>query len=277
MSGQPPPPKPKPGSLRDRIAAFENKPAVAPGPPAPRPKPAGGVSWKPKAPSPPSSPQASPGSAEHAPNPEKKVVSGMNASDAKDSIGLGGSLKDRMAALQGRGAFGALDGGAPAPPKPATQKPKWKPPPVVSPPDDDGEGETPSSNARESVKPALPIVQKGPEDESPKTDAGGEPAPAPDGGEEAEQLDPEEEERQRRAAIAARMARLGGARVGMSPPVFGKKPSIKKPDPPKDDETQTLESKPAESSTDRKNIHMYLMFPIHAHQLRSNTLEISSH
>jgi hypothetical protein len=37
----------------------------------------------------------------------------------------------------------------------------------------------------------------------------------------------------------------------MSPPVFGKKPSIKKPDPPKDDETQTLESKPAESSTDQ--------------------------
>ena len=39
------------------------------------------------------------------------------------------------------------------------------------------------------------------------------------------EVDPEEEERQRRAAIAARMARLGGARVGMGPPVFGKKPT----------------------------------------------------
>jgi hypothetical protein len=57
--------------------------------------------------------------------------------------------------------------------------------------------------------------------------------------EEAEQLDPEEEERQRRAAIAARMARLGGARVGMSPPVFGRKPSIKRTETPKDEEALT--------------------------------------
>ena len=41
--------------------------------------------------------------------------------------------------------------------------------------------------------------------------------------------DPEEEERQRRAALAARMARLGGARVGMGPPIFGRKPDV----PPK--------------------------------------------
>ncbi|KAG1768504.1 hypothetical protein EDD22DRAFT_872083 [Suillus occidentalis] len=56
--------------------------------------------------------------------------------------------------------------------------------------------------------------------------------------------DPEEEERQRRAAIAARMARLGGARVGMGPPLFVAKPASKKPvtppPQPKQDEEATL-------------------------------------
>ena len=43
-SDAPPPPKAKPGSLRDRIAAFEKKPDTsAPAPPAPRPKPGGGA------------------------------------------------------------------------------------------------------------------------------------------------------------------------------------------------------------------------------------------
>jgi len=237
MSDQPPS-KPKPGSLRDRIAAFENKPAAAPGPTPPRPKPAGGgVSWKHKVPSPPSSPQ--PGSISGgAPTPEKKAIGGMNASDAKESIGLGGSVKARMAALQGKGAFGALDGGAPAPPKPATQKPKWKPPPAISPPADDRE--TPSSDTGIVVRSPPSIFHKGSEDESPSADT--EPASTREG-EEAEEHDPEEAERQRRAAIAARMARLGGARVGMVPPVFGKKPSVKKSDPPKDEET-SLEGSP---------------------------------
>ncbi|KAJ7792373.1 hypothetical protein B0H13DRAFT_2298872 [Mycena leptocephala] len=56
MSDAPLPPKPKPGSLRDRIAAFEkpstsNEPARAL--PPLRPKLADGVPWKPKPPSPP--------------------------------------------------------------------------------------------------------------------------------------------------------------------------------------------------------------------------------
>ena len=46
-------------------------------------------------------------------------------------------------------------------------------------------------------------------------------------GDGEEDADPEEEERQRRAAIAARMARLGGTRVGMGPPIFGLKPEVK--------------------------------------------------
>ncbi|KAF8881906.1 hypothetical protein BD779DRAFT_1675239 [Infundibulicybe gibba] len=122
--------KPKPGSLRDRIAAFE-KPAAAsstgPPPPGPRPKP-GGVSWKPKPVSPPSSPARTGDNAA----PVEKKSGGMSASDAKESIGKGGSLKDRMAALQGRGGFAAPP--PPTAPKPAVEKPKWKPPPVVSPP-----------------------------------------------------------------------------------------------------------------------------------------------
>jgi myosin tail region-interacting protein MTI1 len=49
--------------------------------------------------------------------------------------------------------------------------------------------------------------------------------------EQAAEEDPEEAERQRRAAIAARMARLGGARVGMAPMFGGPPPIGKKPVP----------------------------------------------
>ncbi|KAL1702489.1 hypothetical protein EV121DRAFT_209928, partial [Schizophyllum commune] len=129
-----PPPR-KVGSLRDRIAAFEKSGASAPQPappPAPRPKPGGLSNWKPRSPSPP--PAAA--STETA---EEKKRAGMSAADAKEAIGKGGSLKERMAALQGRGAFGA-----PAPPiapKPATEKPKWKPPPAVRSPTPDEDEE----------------------------------------------------------------------------------------------------------------------------------------
>ncbi|KAG6376877.1 hypothetical protein JVT61DRAFT_903 [Boletus reticuloceps] len=125
MSDQSPPPKPKPGSLRDRIAAFENKGGGAPppGPPQPRPKP-GGLQWKPSPPSPTTS-------SDHVQPGERKPPStgGMSASDAMESIGRGGSLRERMAALQGKGAFG----GPPPPiaPKPNVERPKWKPPPSV--------------------------------------------------------------------------------------------------------------------------------------------------
>ncbi|KAJ6585518.1 hypothetical protein B0H19DRAFT_871453, partial [Mycena capillaripes] len=130
MSDAPPPPKPKPGSLRDRIAAFE-KPSTstenARAPPPLRPKPAGGVSWKPKPPSPPADNATFTAAAEGEGGAVKSSVgSGMSASDAKESIGRGGSLKDRMAALQGRGAFGAST--PPAAPVVGTGK-KWVPPP----------------------------------------------------------------------------------------------------------------------------------------------------
>ena len=229
MSEEPPPDKPKPGSLRDRIAAFENKATSSgpkPAPPAPRPKPAG-LTWKPKLPSPPSSPPADPGLS----SPERGINrAGMSASDAKESIGKAGSLKDRMAALQGKGAFGAPPP-PPLAPKPALEKPKWKPPPVISAPADD-DVDTPLEG-HDPVKSPI-IVPKSPT-EDPADSGGDRQTSQGDVGDESPENDPEEEERQRRATIAARMARLGGTRVGMAPPVFGKKPPVRKDSTPKED------------------------------------------
>lgn len=238
-----PPPKPKPGSLRDRIAAFEKSSATsAPAPaPAPRPKPAGFSSWKPKPPSRPSSPPNS--------EPAPAAQAGMSASDAKDSIAKAGSLKERMAALQGRGAFGAPPAVAP---KPSVERPKWKPPPAVSPPVDDDDH--PTKEPAESVEAAIqrsispPIAPKpaelaGRSSRKSSVDISFQP-PSGDGDETSAPADPEEEERQRRAALAAKMARLGGARVGMAPPMIGKKP-IRKP---------TQEEQPVDTPTEQPTV-----------------------
>jgi len=207
--------KPKVGSLRDRIAAFE-KPTTGNSPSAaPRPKP-GGLSWKPKVPSPPSSP----GGSEHAVSERK--VGGMSASDAKESIGKAGSLKERMAALQGKGAFGAPP---PVAPKPAAEKPKWKPPPVVAPGDQDEDERAPAESLVSS--PSHPMRSS--QDKLVMETHEEEAAPAAESEEQTQITDPEEEERERRASIAARMARLGGARVGMAP-MFGPPPVAKKPE-----------------------------------------------
>ncbi|THG95679.1 hypothetical protein EW026_g6021 [Hermanssonia centrifuga] len=230
-----PPPK-KVGSLKDRIAAFENKgPASSPAPaPIPRPKP-GGLAWKPRATSPPPSTSE----AEHV---EKKGP-GMSAADAKESIRGGGSLKERMAALQGRGGFGGTAPPA-APPKPASEKPKWKPPPVVSSPSDEGE---------ESTTPAPATSEATADDEGAGTHHP-EETEAAEG--EAQEPDPEEEERQRRAAIAARLARLGGARMGMAPPIVGRKPEFKKPSTPKIEEPKEEgeRSGPADTTAEHSDI-----------------------
>ncbi len=228
MSDSPPPPKPKPGSLRDRIAAFEQKPTSSPGPPlAPRPKPGNLSQWKPRVPSSPD------------PQPATNRNDSMSASDAKESITKAGSLKERMAALQGLGAFGGGAAAAP-PPKPA-EKPKWKPPPqvAVTPPvtGDDDEDDSAVADNKSAISPlrtssdgisvAISKAQPPPSQEPAQERASEIEGEAPLGGEDAPPPDPEEEERQRRAAIAARMARLGGTRVGIGPPVFGRKPEIK--------------------------------------------------
>lgn len=220
MSDQSPPSKPKPGSLRDRIAAFE-KPLGSAAPaqaPVPRPKP-GGSSWKPKSQFPPTFPSASDASSDKKPN-------SMSASDVKESIQTGGTLKERMAALQNRGGFGAPP--PPVVPKPLTEKPKWKPPPVVAPVDKDDD-----DDESHDIDPAklVPPVVKSTSDEKSADENIEEQSSGRDQveGEEAVAVDPEAEEKQRRAAIAARMARLGGARVGMAP-MFGRPPSVKKPE-----------------------------------------------
>jgi hypothetical protein len=216
------PPKPKPGSLRDRIAAFEQKPASSTAPPAPRPKPGGLSQWKPRTSSPPDSPQ-----------PSNRHENSMSANDAMESITKGGSLKERMAALQGLGAFGGGPGAA-APPKPS-EKPKWKPPPqvhVAAPVtgDDDEDASAAETSSKPPISPLktpsediLAVLSKSPPPVN--EEASVTVSDVPGAGEE--EADPEEEERQRRAAIAARMARLGGTRVGMAPPIFGIKPEVK--------------------------------------------------
>ena len=171
---------------------------------------------------------------------------GMSAADAKESIGKL-SLKERMAALQGSTAFGAPAGGAP-PPRPTGEKPKWKPPPVVQRVEpiggEDDAGERPAAAAispsgAASEGEGVERVRSPPAEGETKAEEGEGEA------KEEGEPDPEEEERQRRAALAARMARLGGARVGMGPPIFAKKPDI----PPKrlsKSEEKPKEEKPAE-------------------------------
>ena len=240
-----PPPK-KVGSLRDRIAAFENKgaaPAPAPAP-IPRPKP-GHVTWQPKAASPPTSPKR----AETHTAGGEGAGAGMSASDAKESIGKL-SLKERMAALQGQTAFGGPTAGGP-PPRPSGEKPRWKPPPVVQRAAPVGE-EDEEDAAKPAVEPKLMGVGSGEarsperaEDEVKEDAKEGEDDEPKDEGEP----DPEDEERQRRAALAARMARLGGARVGMGPPIFGKKPDV----PPKKIQQ---EAKPMEEEKPKDEEHV---------------------
>jgi hypothetical protein len=226
MSDSSSPPRPKPGSLRDRIAAFEQKPSSAPTPPAPRPKPGNLSQWKPRPPSPQDTQPVI-----------NRADASMSASDAKVSITKAGSLKERMAALQGLGAFGGGPTAAP-PPKPA-EKPKWKPPPqvAVAPPvtGDDDEGDSSAADDKPATSPlkapsddmlaALSKAQPPPSQAPAQEEVFEIAAEASVEGEDAP--DPEEEARQRRAAIAARMARLGGTRVGMGPPIFGRKPETK--------------------------------------------------
>lgn len=190
MSDNPTPPK-KVGSLRDRIAAFEKPQASssAPTPPPQRPKTGNLVGqWKPK---------------QLAPPTEDSDIDkgGMSADDARHSISRVGGLKERMAALQGKGAFGApADQSAPkAPPLPSEQgKPRvWRtvvdlPPPAATTHDEYNNDAT-----------AIPFSDSAAKEESVDDDS--------------EPKTEEDLERERRAAIAARMAKLGGARVRTLP------------------------------------------------------------
>ncbi|KAF8625936.1 hypothetical protein AX17_006662 [Amanita inopinata Kibby_2008] len=303
------PPRPKPGSLRDRIAAFETaksaKNPLGPTPPAPRPKP-GGLQWKPRASSPPpSSTSDNPtGSASISPGAtgvadgSKKIGAGMSASDARDSIRQGASLKERMAALQGKGAFGQQQSPAPA----SSERPKWKPPPVVPvvPAIGEEEGKKSVDDTDESQQ-AVDVATKSPSQtassdaETGREAEGVEPVQnavegqqltATEGDEGQAEVDPEEEERQRRAAIAARMARLGGARVGMTgPPVFGMKPAVPPPtvkkaevpkEPKEKEEEGEEEIKPQEAVTQSTTPSTSIEPTSEAQTMDSQAIEIAS-
>ncbi|CDZ97442.1 Src homology-3 domain [Phaffia rhodozyma] len=244
------------GSLKDRMAMFQQKatPATS-GPPPIRTKPAGNWSWKNK-------PAVSSSSTAEQSMTSLKVESatsslgadeahppttlpasqpgGMSASDAKESITKGGSLKERMAALQGK-----IGGAAPIPPPVPSGKPRvWKRP------------EAPSAPVSELVQPEEKkkskwVVEEVSRDEldgsvlksgedllksneglEENTEAGTSATIDKSSGDkevvpeltEAEQAEPaavdDEEvvEKERRAAIAARMAKLGGRGMFAPPP-----------------------------------------------------------
>lgn len=198
MSDNPTPPK-KVGSLRDRIAAFEKPQASSSGPtpPPPRPKPGGLVGqWKPK-------------QLERVGLPTEDSDTdkgGMSADDARHSISRVGGLKERMAALQGKGAFGAaVDPNAPKAPPLPSEKGKarvWRnvvdlPPPTATTHDATAHDEDNNDTT------AVPYT----DDTVKEENVDGESEPKTE----------EDLERERRAAIAARMAKLGGSRVRSLP------------------------------------------------------------
>ena len=198
MSDNQTPPK-KVGSLRDRIAAFEKPQASSSGPtpPPPRPKPGGLVGqWKPK-------------QLERVALPTEDSDTdkgGMSADDARHSISRVGGLKERMAALQGKGAFGAtVDPNTPkAPPLPSEQGKArvWRnvvdlPPPTAATQD------AAAHDEYNNDATAVPCTDDTAKEEN--VDGDNEPKTE------------EDLERERRAAIAARMAKLGGSRVRYLP------------------------------------------------------------
>lgn len=229
---------PRPQSMKDRLAFFtaaQNKPSP---PPPVKPKPAaGGLTWSqrqklrqeqeakekestvaaspttsaPIASSGPSIPESK--QRDDAENKEEQGTA-MSAADALSSISKGGSLKERMAALQGVGAFGGAEK-KPAPPAPTGKV--WKRPTVQEKepePEGDVEAENQSPETGLSHKP-LPSSEEGREPESDTKDEVAK-----------EEETEEEQEKARRAAIAARMAKLGArGPMGMMPPA---KP-VKKP------------------------------------------------
>lgn len=145
----------KPSSLRDRIAALNaaGAGAAAPGS-TPPPKASKPSTWSRKVPAAgptPSTPVASPAVSLPPPTTtvqeaspaqveiEKKVSVGLSAEDAKASIGQGGSLRDRIKALQGLQLEGTLGKVAPvkkesaeiASTEPATEDPGDGAPPTL--------------------------------------------------------------------------------------------------------------------------------------------------
>ena len=215
-------------TMKDRLAFFaaaQSKPA----PPPVKPKPAAsGLTWSQRqklrqeqetaegaaAPAPPPAAPATareagpadPPAAGDSPQAKKKDDAGLSAADAVSSISKGGSLRERMAALQGAGAFGS---GAEQPPAaPASSGKTWKRPPAPPAAEPDAEDE-----AGEDSGP-VDKAETAAAEEGDAIAAAGEEV---EGGDDNETE--EEKEKARRAAIAARMAKLGArGPMGMAAP-----------------------------------------------------------
>ncbi|OCF54822.1 hypothetical protein L486_07477 [Kwoniella mangroviensis CBS 10435] len=249
---------PRPQSMKDRLAFFaaaQDKPA----PPPIKPKPlggAGGLTWSQRQklrqeqeakereanpqPEPQSPPQPTPAPSQPATTSststeEKKKEEegkGMSAADALSSITKGGSLKERMAALQGHGAFGGTSESKPTPP-PVSSGKVWKRPPAPPAPEPEAEEDAEAEGLSSTDKPENA--------KSPPAVEGGEPLAEAEGqgvSEEEGEEDEEEKEKARRAAIAARMAKLGArGPMGMMAPA---KPTRK---PTKEDTASPAEEK----------------------------------
>lgn len=263
-----PPLAPKPSGLAARIAAF-NKPQDAP-PPIPRGKPGGG--WKPPPPPPGGSKPILPGpsaaqlnrttnrsaeksassTTEQTTTPESVVESqkdksnaGFSAADAQTSIKM--SLKERMAALQRnessssqREAAAVKSAPKPAPGKIDEEKRAAALASMGSPTKQDTEesvgGEKEDATEHTLENDESEAQPKEVSTESEEASAVQISTTTEDGEEKTE----EEIEAERRAAIAKRMAALGGRRMGggSGPAMFGG------PAPP---------SKPRKLSTDSRS------------------------
>jgi hypothetical protein len=234
-------------TMKDRLAFFAAAQGKAGPPPPIKPKPAsGGLTWSQRqklrqeeeakereaggpttiteavAPSA-AAPAAAPTPASTSPKAEKREAAGLSAADAQTSIGKGGSLKERMAALQGAGAFGQGEEQAkPTPPAPSGKV--WKRPAAPEPTSEDE------------------VDEEGAAIKSPTGEEGDALAEA---GEQFEEKTEEEEERARKAAIAARMAKLGnrGPMAMAIPPKPARKPTRESIASP------TSETKPDDLST----------------------------
>ncbi|WWC70854.1 uncharacterized protein I206_104806 [Kwoniella pini CBS 10737] len=236
---------PKPQSMKDRLAFFaaaQNKPA----PPPIKPKPAtGGFTWsqrqklrqeqeaKEQKSNPPPTTTSSTTSELSKPSIAEAsapalVVSidekegegkGMSAADAVSSITKGQSLKERMAALQNQGAFGAGNGEEKkAGPVPVSSGKVWKRPPAPPAPEPEFEGEAEEgSGVAEQAK--SPVTERGDSLDQAGVQTKRDDEEKEQVEEEEEEEDEEEKEKARRAAIAARMAKLGArGPMGMMPP-----------------------------------------------------------
>ena len=156
------------------------------------------------------------------------VKSTMPATDVKETTGGGASLKERMAAFQGKGGTGSAN----PPPLPTTKKPMPKPSP--KPTSSPSLAEKNPAEFRAVICPPLLDTESTVQVPTEKLAEFAEQRGEVDG----IKKDPEEEERQRRVETTARVKRLDGANMGREPPVIAPKPFARRPGVPKEEKTR---------------------------------------